>query len=201
MRRVTRAARLPPRSARSAVRRSAPCMPNRATFVGRAYALHASSDMSRTSIIDARHRALLPVPHGQEREQLELHVVGGGHSDIRSQAHPSGGGVLKSNAKPAERPQHGTPAALPGVSSDGPARRENLKQHPRLGWASTQIFPPCRSMIFLQIDKPIPLPGYSARPCRRRKMIKTSFHFSSGMPIPLSDTARTHSWSRRCASI
>jgi 3-methyladenine DNA glycosylase AlkD len=35
------------------------------------------------------------------------------------------------------------------------------------GSDSTQILPPCRSTIFLQIDKPIPVPEYSERLCSR----------------------------------
>src|SRR5262245_9825531 len=34
---------------------------------------------------------------------------------------------------------------------------------PRPGWLSTQIRPPCRSTIFLQTARPIPVPGYSSR--------------------------------------
>jgi hypothetical protein len=43
----------------------------------------------------------------------------------------------------------------------------NLKVEPAPGCDSSQIFPPLRSMIFLQIAKPMPLPGYSVRACSR----------------------------------
>ena len=38
---------------------------------------------------------------------------------------------------------------------------------PWSSWDSTQIRPPCRSTIFLLMAKPIPLPGYSVRVCKR----------------------------------
>ncbi len=38
---------------------------------------------------------------------------------------------------------------------------------PRPGVDSTQIFPPWRSTIFLQIARPMPVPGYVSRACRR----------------------------------
>jgi hypothetical protein len=47
-------------------------MLSRATFVDRLYALHASSDMSRMNITDGRHRALLLMPLGPQKEQPEF---------------------------------------------------------------------------------------------------------------------------------
>ena len=46
----------------------------------------------------------------------------------------------------------------------------NLAPFP--GSGSTHMRPPCRSTIFLQMAKPMPVPGYSSRPCRRWKMMK-----------------------------
>src|SRR5665213_2408183 len=37
------------------------------------------------------------------------------------------------------------------------------KVAPELGWDSTQIRPPCRSTMRLQIASPIPVPEYSSR--------------------------------------
>ena len=34
---------------------------------------------------------------------------------------------------------------------------------------SAQIFPPCRSVILLQIAKPMPVPGYLSLLCKRLK--------------------------------
>ena len=48
----------------------------------------------------------------------------------------------------------------------------NLKVEPWPGSDSTHIFPPQRSTIFLQIARPMPLPGYSVLVCRRWKTTK-----------------------------
>ena len=70
----------------------------------------------------------------------------------------------------------------------------NLKAEPWSACASTQIFPPLRSMIFLQIARPIPLPGYSVRACRRWKTTKIFSAYSGAMPIPLSRTLNNQCW-------
>src|SRR5579872_845265 len=76
---------------------------------------------------------------------------------------------------------------------DGANGNVNLKQLPGVACASIQILPPWRSMIFLQIDRPMPLPVYSSRVCRRRKITKMSCQWSAGIPMPLSETANIHS--------
>ena len=43
-------------------------------------------------------------------------------------------------------------------------------------------------MIFLQIARPMPLPGYSVRACRRWNTTKIFSASSGAMPIPLSVT-------------
>ena len=49
-----------------------------------------------------------------------------------------------------------------------------------------------RSTIRLQIDSPMPLPGYSSRPCRRLKTLKMRSAWRGSMPMPLSDTRNSH---------
>ena len=51
----------------------------------------------------------------------------------------------------------------------------NLKVEPYPACDSTQILPPLCSMIFLQMARPMPLPGYSVRACRRWKATKIVF--------------------------
>src|SRR5208282_4772872 len=68
----------------------------------------------------------------------------------------------------------------------------NLKTEPRPDCGSTQILPPQCSTIFLQMASPIPLPGYSARVCRRWKTTKTFSACSGPMPLPLSLTLNNH---------
>src|ERR1700719_3666002 len=65
---------------------------------------------------------------------------------------------------------------------------------PRPARASTQIFPPLCSTIFLQIARPIPLPGYSVRAWRRWKTTKIFSAYSGAMPIPLPLTLNNHCW-------
>jgi hypothetical protein len=45
------------------------------------------------------------------------------------------------------------------------ARSESERSHARA--ESTQIFPPHRSTIFLQMARPIPVPSYAVWECRR----------------------------------
>ena len=61
------------------------------------------------------------------------------------------------------------------------------------GRDSTQIRPPCRSTILLQIASPIPVPGYLSRPCSRWKIRKIRSWCSGAMPMPLSRTEKSHS--------
>ena len=70
------------------------------------------------------------------------------------------------------------------------AGQVNLKIEPWPDWASTQIFPPQCSMIFLQMARPIPLPGYSDRVWRRWKTTKMLSRPWGAMPIPLSVTLK-----------
>ena len=69
---------------------------------------------------------------------------------------------------------------------------ENRNVEPLPSSDSTQILPPCRSMMRLQIASPIPVPG-SSRPCRRLKIPKIRSWYRGSMPIPLSRTLITHS--------
>jgi hypothetical protein len=57
-------------------------------------------------------------------------------------------------------------------SSTNPISDESEKKNvdPAPGWDSTQIFPRCRSTIFLVIASPIPEPEYSSTEWRRSKM-------------------------------
>src|ERR1700687_1946297 len=71
--------------------------------------------------------------------------------------------------------------ACAACAGSGCMGKVNLKQEPGWACASIQIFPPCRSTIFLQIDSPIPFPAYSVRVCRRRKTTKMSSRLSTGM--------------------
>ncbi len=53
---------------------------------------------------------------------------------------------------------------------------------------SSQIRPPKYSMIFRHIARPMPVPGYAARSCRRWKIRKTRSAYCGSIPIPLSVT-------------
>ncbi len=66
-----------------------------------------------------------------------------------------------------------------------------MKVAPRPGSDSTQIRPPWRSTILLQIAKPMPVPGYCVRVCRRSKIRKMRSRDSGAMPMPLSRTEKT----------
>src|ERR1700686_3446043 len=59
----------------------------------------------------------------------------------------------------------GTDSRAPATSLGEWNGKVNLKMQPWLGLDSTQILPPLRAMIFVQMAKPIPLPGYSVRVC------------------------------------
>src|SRR5439155_10798061 len=73
--------------------------------------------------------------------------------------------------------------------------RVNLKVEPPPSCDVTHILPPFCSMILRQMAKPIPLPGYSVRVCSRLNMTKISWQYSGAMPMPLSATENSHSFS------
>ena len=73
------------------------------------------------------------------------------------------------------------------------AGRVNLKVVPLPTHDSAQIRPPWRSMVFLQMARPIPVPGYSAAACARWKMSKMRSASAVSMPMPLSRTQKSHS--------
>src|SRR5256885_7123006 len=75
------------------------------------------------------------------------------------------------------------------------AGRVSLKVEPLPSCDVTHILPPFCSMILRQMAKPIPLPGYSVRVCSRLNMTKISWQYSGAMPMPLSATENTHSFS------
>src|ERR1700693_498130 len=86
--------------------------------------------------------------------------------------------------------------ACPPARSSGPwAGRVNLKVEPEPDCDSTQILPPSRSTIFLQMARPMPLPAYSERACKRWKTIKMFCAYSGAIPIPLSLTRNSQRWS------
>src|SRR5437899_3424506 len=53
-----------------------------------------------------------------------------------------------------------------------PVGMVNLNVAPSPTFDSTQILPPWRSTIFFEMARPMPVPGYSFRGCRRWKMTK-----------------------------
>ena len=57
---------------------------------------------------------------------------------------------------------------------------------------STQIRPLWRSMMRLQIARPMPVPGNS-RPWKRLKIPKMRSEYCGSIPIPLSLTQMVHS--------
>src|SRR5687768_3771424 len=69
----------------------------------------------------------------------------------------------------------------------------NRKLDPSPGRDSTQIVPPWRSTTFLQIARPMPVPGYSPLLCRRWSTMKMRSKYCGSMPMPLSRTAKVHS--------
>ena len=60
------------------------------------------------------------------------------------------------------------------------------KVAPLPGCDSTQIRPPWRSTIVLQMARPMPVPGYSVRRCSRWKISKIRSLYFASMPMPLS---------------
>src|ERR1043166_4234879 len=75
------------------------------------------------------------------------------------------------------------------------ARAGTVKKNvePSPGCDSTQIRPPRRSTILLQMASPIPVPGYSVPVCSRWKIAKIRSRCSGVIPIPLSRTEKSHS--------
>src|ERR1700719_4443309 len=67
------------------------------------------------------------------------------------------------------------------------------KVEPFSGRDSTQILPPSRSKIFLQMANPIPVPLNSFRPCNRWKRTKILSKYCGSIPRPLSLTEKIHS--------
>src|SRR5450755_2150083 len=66
--------------------------------------------------------------------------------------------------------RHSAPVAVMAFCSF--AAKPKRKVEPRPGVDSTEMLPPCRSTIFLQMAKPIPVPANSSRLCRRWNMPK-----------------------------
>src|ERR1700690_2021195 len=71
--------------------------------------------------------------------------------------------------------------------------RAKQKVEPFSGCDSTQILPPSRSTIFLQMAKPIPVPLNSCCPCNRWKIMKIFSRYWGEIPKPLSRTEKIHS--------
>src|SRR5215218_2853781 len=75
-----------------------------------------------------------------------------------------------------------------------------LNRLPPSGRDSAQIVPPWRSTTFFAIARPMPVPGYSSRVCRRWNMRKMRSACAGSIPMPLSDTANVHSSPARTAA-
>src|SRR5580700_1571985 len=72
-----------------------------------------------------------------------------------------------------------------------PARaKRNVEPCP--GCDSTEILPPCRSTIFLQMASPMPVPANSSRLCSRWNMPKILSKYCGSIPNPLSFTEKIH---------
>ena len=57
---------------------------------------------------------------------------------------------------------------------------------------STEMLPPCRSTIFLQMAKPMPVPANSSRLWSRWNMPKILSKYCGSIPSPLSFTENIH---------
>src|SRR5205085_5703245 len=57
----------------------------------------------------------------------------------------------------------------------------------------TQMRPPWRSTTFLQMARPMPVPGYSPIVCNRWNSMKMRSKYCGSMPMPLSAIVRCHS--------
>src|SRR5208282_5740276 len=60
--------------------------------------------------------------------------------------------------------------------------RAKRKVEPCPGCDSTEMLPPCRSTIFLQIAKPMPVPANSSRLCRRWNIPKIFSKYCGSIP-------------------
>src|ERR1700675_80052 len=84
------------------------------------------------------------------------------------------------------------------VSSDGFhdfssfSARAKRNVEPCPGWDSTEMLPPCRSTIFLQMANPMPVPSNSSRLCSRWNISNIFSKYWESMPIPLSCTENVH---------
>src|SRR5271154_1633504 len=70
--------------------------------------------------------------------------------------------------------------------------RANLKVEPCPGFDSTEMLPPWRSTIFLQMASPIPVPANSSRLWSRWNIPKIRSKYSESIPSPLSFTENSH---------
>src|SRR5271170_6829743 len=75
------------------------------------------------------------------------------------------------------------------ISLPGRAKR-NVEPFP--GCDSTEMLPPCRSTIFLQMAKPMPVPANSSRLCSRWNTPKILSKYCGSIPSPLSFTENVH---------
>ncbi len=73
-----------------------------------------------------------------------------------------------------------------------PSARAKRKVEPCPGCDSTEMLPPWRSTIFLQMASPMPVPANSSRLCRRWNMPKILSKYCESIPSPLSLTENTH---------
>src|SRR5204863_1582512 len=64
---------------------------------------------------------------------------------------------------------------------------------PSPGAEVTQMRPPWRSATFLQIARPMPVPGYSPIACSRWNSMKMRSKYCGSMPMPLSAMLMCHS--------
>src|ERR1051325_1709818 len=62
-----------------------------------------------------------------------------------------------------------------------------------------QMRPPWRSATFLQMARPMPVPGYSPMACSRWNSMKMRSKYCGSMPMPLSATLMCHSPASSCA--
>src|SRR5680860_384773 len=66
------------------------------------------------------------------------------------------------------------------------------KVEPCPGFDSTEMLPPCRSTIFLQMANPMPVPANLSLLCSRWNMPKIFSKYCESIPSPLSCTENTH---------
>src|ERR1700683_2695411 len=80
-----------------------------------------------------------------------------------------------------------------GLSSLSP--KAKLKVEPCPSCDSTEMLPPCRSTIFLQMANPTPVPSNSSRLCSRWNIPKIFSKYCESIPSPLSCTENVHFFS------